>query len=119
MATVPPPPTLKRPAVPVPIAVPPKKIKGILKNSTTPVTPVNKPNKPTLENTCTSKSIVEKEIRYEKQSNTICEDDNINSKENILNESTSHDVLPEGFFDDPKLDAKVCFIVICSLMITF
>ncbi|RZC35324.1 zinc finger protein 830, partial [Asbolus verrucosus] len=90
---------LKRPLTP-PMEVPQKKIKGILKNAGTNNTvSESKDNKSTLpEDFFDSKSSTGPAILPVKKFEDKMEVDDPSKN---LNE-----VLPEGFFDDPKLDAK-------------
>ena len=93
---------LKRPTPPTPLTpTPPKKLKSILKNPT----PVsfnikNNENSIQLSKTVSEPSVIE-------ESTTEGGSESINPETNLEEDDTNYDVLPEGFFDDPKLDAKV------------
>lgn len=94
---------LKRPLTPPILDIPKKKIKGILKNSNTSDNDKAKSNnKNNLHDFLESKksqniSIVDDNRHFDKNPETLDTEEILDSK----------DILPEGFFDDPKLDAKV------------
>lgn len=102
----PPKPVLKRAAVKIPtVPVPPKKLKGILKNS----------NKSAKVEHLQPRNASLVKINYDDEEEECSENVGASNKEeeevkenedNNAMETT--DALPEGFFDDPKLDAKVC-----------
>lgn len=96
----------KRPAPPTPeivSAVPTKKIKSILKNSSTGNHKNDSKGKPEMPadffDSKTKSSIKKELINIRKSENESMEVDSI-----VLN---GDEVVPEGFFDDPILDAKV------------
>ncbi|XP_063994229.1 zinc finger protein 830 isoform X1 [Diachasmimorpha longicaudata] len=100
--------TFKRPSSPAGESDPPKKIKGILKNSETSVLPpdffdnrqgltrVPVPSGPEM----TEESVTERS--WSDRSSRVSDRDEVKELE-----SSNSAVLPEGFFDDPILDAKV------------
>ncbi|KAI4460197.1 hypothetical protein MML48_6g00015779 [Holotrichia oblita] len=93
---------LKRPLTP-PLEVPPKKIKGILKNGSKVVTETTEtePSNGVPDDFFDSKSkpLTKNLIKSNLNKN---EPEQMDSMEIVGNSET----LPEGFFDDPKLDAK-------------
>lgn len=113
--------TFKRPTSPTQESSATKKIKGILKNSMAQSTqiPSNLPldffdnsskqvSGMIQSNTSvmTQRSEDDKELAHEKElKNTEVEEER--EKEKERNKDTNQPALPEGFFDDPVLDAKV------------
>lgn len=109
--------TFKRPTSPLQEPAPTKKIKGILKNTTVksaqvpsnlPLDFFDNPSKQVPLNTTVIKrgSENDKEIVQEKELKNG-EAEVQNDKEEERGKDASQPVLPEGFFDDPILDAKV------------
>lgn len=108
--------TFKRPSSQLEESVPNKKIKGILKNTSKQSTQTNLPadffdssSEQTNTTTQTVSTICKSEESLDTTNNTDdrihVDADNDNDKEKIKDSSQA--VLPEGFFDDPILDAKV------------
>lgn len=83
----------KRPASPTDVGDP-KKLKGILKNKLESKTPSDVSDNARIE--------VEKIIKEEKT-----DDSEKNNNEHSMQVDHPDDPLPEGFFDDPIMDAKV------------
>ncbi|XP_022193289.2 zinc finger protein 830 [Nilaparvata lugens] len=93
---------------------PPKKIKGILKNSAKPELPPgffdSKEEKVSLNN----KSITKMEVdtddstsdRKSSTANSDSKEEEVDDSEKTEEDLKSTTEIPEGFFDDPKLDAK-------------
>ncbi|OAD52801.1 hypothetical protein WN48_00214 [Eufriesea mexicana] len=111
--------TFKRPTSPSQESSANKKIKGILKNSITQPTqiPSNLPSdffdnpSKQVNGTISSNTLVitektenDKELVHEKDSKNIETEE---EKEKERSKDTNQPALPEGFFDDPILDAKV------------
>ncbi|KAL1506333.1 hypothetical protein ABEB36_005717 [Hypothenemus hampei] len=91
---------LKRPLTPPLPEVPEKKLKGILKNSTSNSTP-----SVTLTQNTTGSLGILKSIKSVSSNLIIQKDDSHNTK--TAEDVDDKSALPEGFFDDPILDAKV------------
>ncbi|KAL0271758.1 UNVERIFIED_CONTAM: hypothetical protein PYX00_008754 [Menopon gallinae] len=92
----------KRPAPNPPLPFCEKRVKSILKNSTstpTNTTPISTSTEISVDNQ-TSSLVTE----YANSDGSHNSSDDFEEEEK---EVTNKDVLPEGFFDDPKLDAKV------------
>lgn len=98
--------SMKRPATPPPqvLSQPVKKLKGILKNSNSSRTDDRK----TPEKECIDKSLV-----------NISRGGGKNEKMEVEEQGTSE--LPDGFFDNPREDAKVqlIFLLVNRVKITF
>lgn len=96
---------LKRPLTPPLINVPEKKIKGILKNSNTVHHDVN------IIDVINKNDNLPYDFFESKEAQQIMVENKheMMETEEILE---SKDILPEGFFDDPKLDAKVSEYII-------
>lgn len=86
---------LKRPLTPPLPDVPEKKIKGILKNA----------NSQEMNNTLSNGS--DNKIPSDFFDKLIIPESNVQELDELHQESKEKETLPEGFFDDPKLDAKV------------
>ncbi|XP_057660947.1 zinc finger protein 830 isoform X1 [Diorhabda carinulata] len=88
--------SLKRPLTPPP-DVPEKKIKGILKNT--------KPEAKRDRNDSLPKDFFDSKLKSRKTVDVANNSSN-NEEMDTAGVEESTDMLPEGFFDDPKLDAK-------------
>lgn len=96
-------PPLKRPAQ-TEVTVPPKKLKGILKNAPEPKVPEDFFD---LGNCAATQEINSNEDALMEDGEDADDDDSEPSPETTKTVASSQeDVLPEGFFDDPLLDAK-------------
>lgn len=102
-------PSLKRPAPP-PLPVCTKKIKSILKNA---------PSDPKYERIPSDFFDSTEAMETEPISPSKTDDSEADDNEEMEEEVTNGELLPEGFFDDPKLDAKVNKIRFSAVLFFF